>query len=256
MKTKLAGFSLLGALVYGPALFATLIVLHLDDFSFSTYAMCSLANGRQLYRLLFFITTWGMALLHLPFLIQWPSIAKHLGGNGKGSLIFYLAGIVYACGFFLFPVFPFDPLDMASYRIHQVIASCYFPACAVIALIPWINLRTGTGNRALYAVVSLLWMTASLLYFVPFVIFAKAAPPLSGMGQRGELDIPCHLRPLGPGVRDHPYQDEEYEERRGNRRKITVRCVKALINGSRFKPGIRITLRCPCPYSAIRRRTP
>jgi len=180
MKKRYAGFALIGALIYGPLLFGILIILQIKDFSFSTYAMCSLAIDKKLYHLLFYITTWGMAILHVPFILKWPSISEDLGGNKKGKRLFYLAGIIYLIGFLLFPVFLFDPDNMISYRIHQVIASFYFPSCAIIAIIPWINLKSNKKYNSLYAVVSILWMTVSLLYFLGFVIFAKSAPPYPG----------------------------------------------------------------------------
>ncbi len=182
MKPKLAGWALLAALLYGPILFAVLIALHISGsgFSFLTHAMCSLAVGSQTYRVLFLIAAWGMALLHLPFLVQWPRIAVSLGGNKRGRVLFYLAGLLFVVGFVLFPIFTLNPGNLTSYRVHQVVASLYFPACAVIAIISWINLSTAHKPRPVFAATSILWMISSLLYTVPFVLFAAAAPPYPG----------------------------------------------------------------------------
>jgi len=182
VKSKFAGWSLLSALIYGPLMFALLILLHLHStgFSFMTHAMCSLAVGSATYRTLFLITSWGMTLLHLPFLLLWPTIAHNFGGNRSWRIPFHIAGLLFTVGFLFFPIFTLDPQNLSSYRVHQVLAAFYFPACAVIAIVPWFNLKTSGKVRALFSTTSWLWMSSSLLYIVPFVVFAPSAPPYPG----------------------------------------------------------------------------
>ncbi|GEM_PF-5679858 len=182
IKSKFAGWTLLSALVYGPVMFVLLIFLHLkgSGFSFMTHAMCSLAVGSSLYRVLFFITAWGMALLHIPFLLYWPTIAHSFWGNSSWRILFHIAGLLFTLGFLFFPIFTLDAQNLSSYRIHQVLAAFYFLACAGIALVPWRNLKTSGKGSALYSTVSWLWMCSSLLYIVPFVVYAPSAPPYPG----------------------------------------------------------------------------
>jgi len=182
IKSKFTGWTLLSALIYGPLMFALLIVLHLQEtgFSFMSHAMCNLAVGSSLNRTLFLITAWGMALLHLPFLLYWPTLSRSFGGNRSWRFPFHIAGLLFTAGFLLFPIFTLDAQNLSSYRVHQVLAALYFPACAVIALVPWCNLKTTGKVRALYKEASWLWMLSSLLYIVPFVVFAPSAPPYPG----------------------------------------------------------------------------
>lgn len=182
MNRRLLGWSLLVALVYGPVLFALLILLHLNEtgFSFSTHVVCNLAAGGTRYRLLFGFAAWGMALLHIPFLVKWPAIAVKEGGTQTGKLLFFIAGVLFVAGFLLFPVFVLDPQTLTSYRVHQVIASFYFPACAVIAIVPWINLRGGGGSKPLLTLVSWTWMVTALAFAVSFIALASTAPPYPG----------------------------------------------------------------------------
>ena len=182
MKPKSAGWSLIAALGYGPALFILLIILHINNggFSFTTHVMCNLAMGSALFRIVFFITTWGMALLHLPFLIGWPTFSRERGGNTKGLLLFRICGLLFTLGFLLFPIFILDEAKMVSYRIHQVIAVFYFLSCTGIALISWFNLRTEEKPKPIFGLISFLWTVASLAYVIPFAVLGPTAPPYPG----------------------------------------------------------------------------